>query len=276
MYCSRALSSGGRGRRRLVAIEAGVEGSPVQAHIAISDIGISDVHSLTVRWGDGAETTQVVAASGEVVRDVELTHVYADNSPEGAPFVVEVVVTDDGVPFAAEPVLVEIANVGPSDLEIAALDHRGDPVVSGGDVLVDRPLAITVAFTDPGADEHTVTATVDGVTVGMVMESDGGYAATLNPAEPGFATVEVTVIDDDGKTLRTLAHTEPAAVHFKAECSRKCTITVGQHTNFATDTIILAPGAHDEHIIHRCADNLINAFRGQVTLLFDKAWQMLG
>jgi PKD repeat protein len=154
------------------------------AHTATyADPGVLDTHTASVDFGDG--TVSPATAVGGVV---SLEHTYVD---EGT-YRVRIEVTDDdgGVGTASFPVTVR--NVAP----------MVDPVVAPlAPVLVRTAITADAAYTDPGADAHTLTwAWGDGSSTveARGVDADGPVMATHVYAAAGLYTVTLTVDDGDG------------------------------------------------------------------------------
>jgi hypothetical protein len=161
------------------------EGGRVTLRGALTDPDRGDVLSLRVDWGDGAVQTFTDLGTNPF----HFTHVYADDRPDGAPYLVRVTWFDQhGVGNSAE-LSVTVKNVPPQ------LFLGGTEVVRAGEVMQH-----TGRFTDPGAD--TWWATVDYGDGSGVQPLVVGPGQTLlfehRYSKPGKYRVTVTIFDDDG------------------------------------------------------------------------------
>jgi hypothetical protein len=165
------------------------EGDTLTTTVTYTDPGPRDSHTATVSSDHG--TTAEQAASGG---SVAVVHRFGDDEPgiSDDVYQVDVTVRDDDGGSGTDSFPVTVSNVAPS---VA-------PVVVP---LAPQPLgtAITAAssYSDPGADDHTVTwdwgdstTTVEprGVNV------DGAISAAHLYTAAGLYTVSVTVDDHDG------------------------------------------------------------------------------
>ena len=84
------------------------------------------------------------------------------------------------------------------------------------------------------------------------------------------------VVDDHGETLAAQAQAARAQVQLKAGGLGEFGGTVTDQQNLAFGALVLGPGAHDEGIVDRHADDLVDALALQVGGFFDEAREMLG
>src|SRR5579883_24097 len=84
------------------------------------------------------------------------------------------------------------------------------------------------------------------------------------------------VIDEHGVALRALAETIAAAIELEPDRAGEVAIAVGEHLDLALDLLLLAPGIHDEGVVHREAGDRIDALCPELVRLLDEAREMLG
>jgi hypothetical protein len=161
------------------------EGGRVTLRGALTDPNVGDVLSLRVDWGDGAVQTFTDLGT----KPFHFTHVYADNSPPGSPYLVRVEWFDQHGAGNVQKLFVTVNNVPPR------LFLGGAEVIRAGEVMHH-----TSHFTDPGAD--TFTAIVD------YGDGSGPQPLLIQPGQqlpfehrytrPGQYRITVMVLDDDG------------------------------------------------------------------------------
>jgi hypothetical protein len=161
------------------------EGDRVTLRGALTDPNKGDVLSLRVDWGDG--TVQTFRDLG--TNPFHFTHTYADNRPDGLPYLVRVEWFDQYGLGKSAKLFVTVNNVPPR------LFLGSAEVIRAGDTMYH-----TATFIDPGAD--TWTATVDyGDGSGpqtLAVRPDGHLLFEHRYKKPGAYRVTVTVLDDDG------------------------------------------------------------------------------
>jgi len=192
-----------------VGDKTGDEGTAVVVSVAFTDLGISDTHSASINWGDGAVSTmEVDEADG--AGTVAASHVYADNGDYAA----ALQVTDDDEGADSATFKVSVQNVAPA---LAALPAQN--ALEGSFISL-----ASATFTDPGFDSshaHTsedFTATIDwgdgtaepaadihlSKTPGAPgTPTSGSVQASHAFADNGTYTVKLTVEDDDGGKAST-------------------------------------------------------------------------
>ena len=158
------------------------EGSPYTLSLgAVTDPGDDTVTGYTVHWGDGSSDSY--SAAGEV------THTYADGPT--SPVIMVDLVDEDGTHPGAGTLTIMVNNVAPAITNLAAPD--------GPININDQPVALEVAFTDPGIlDTHEVAWDWGDGGSDIVSGAASPTAGSHSYAEPGTYTVVVTVTDNDG------------------------------------------------------------------------------
>jgi len=178
------------------------EGNTLTLSGSFTDPSPTDVHTVTIIWGDGTVSQATVNQSA---RTFTAAHIYTDNPKTIATsFPIQVRVTDsegrsDEATFAQT-----VVNVAPS-LAPITLSSAGSPILEG------TPLTITGSFTDPStADRHTVTITWGDGKVSQATVSQDAVDQTARtftathifadnpPTADTSYLVEVRVEDDDG------------------------------------------------------------------------------
>ena len=166
------------------------EGSALSSTATYSDPGTLDTHTAKVNYGDGTPLATPSASGGTI----GLSHTFADDEAGAADdqYTVKVDVTDDDGGTASTSFPVAVANVAPTVSAITA------PVAP---VPVNSAVTASSSYTDPGADDHTVTwAWGDGTTTeqSKSVDADGPISASHSYAASGVYTVGLTVDDHDG------------------------------------------------------------------------------
>jgi hypothetical protein len=165
------------------------EGSLVSlAPATFVDLGILDVHTATIDWGDGTtEAGTVVESSGSGT--VSGSHAYGDNGV----YTVTVSVCE-GLACGNDSLAVTVNNVAPTT------NAGADATINEGDTFSLAP----ATYTDPGfLDTHTDTIDWgDGSPVEAGTDNFSGGNGTVAGAhkylDNGLYTVTVNVCDDDG------------------------------------------------------------------------------
>ncbi len=187
----------------------GDEGGSVDLTADFTDPGILDTHHAAIDWGDGTQSTaEVIEAGG--LGTILASHVYADDRPDGSPYVVTVQVWDNAEDSDFFETTATIHNVAPT--LTADYDFRA---VAGAD---GQQLAMVVSgsVTDPGFDRASAgtveqfTAAVDWgdgsiepVTLSVAPGSEnvyttGSFFTAHVYQQGGIYSVSVTLQDDDG------------------------------------------------------------------------------
>ena len=191
-------------------------GTYVGAATVSSPIG--EPLTATVDHGDGAGPQPVeIGDGGAIVTD----HLYAD---DGA-FLLEVAASGEGGTTVAS-VSVVVQNVAP---EVTL----GDDVI----ITVGDGFASTGAFTDPGADTHTISVDFGDGASGTAESADGVFGFDHLYGAAGAYTVTVTVTDDDGgvgTATMTVKVANPAP-----------TISLGDPMLIAEGTTLIASGSFE-------------------------------
>ncbi|MDV3222750.1 hypothetical protein [Intrasporangium sp.] len=136
-----------------IVTEELIEGQAVELHVAWTDPGLQDGHSIIVDWGVGEGFRREVAVPiGD--REAMIRHAWGDNGL----FDVTIAVIDDDTGIVQTTIPVEVDNVDP-DVGIdrsTTFDTPGGPTFL---TRVDVPLEIGANVSDPGSDDETLTWT---------------------------------------------------------------------------------------------------------------------
>lgn len=155
------------------------EGEAVALTVGITDVGVDDVHSLSISWGDGTTQTVPNAASNAVY-----SHTYTDDAPSGTAsddMRIVVTVTDDDTGRATGAETLTVANVAPG---------ADDIILTPGTVAEGTLARYTISFTDPGTlDTHRVHIDWDG---------DGSFDTTRHVAAGQRSVTATHRYVDDG------------------------------------------------------------------------------
>src|SRR5262245_51848323 len=84
-----------------------------------------------------------------------------------------------------------------------------------------------------------------------------------------------TVLQDGRVALGAGAEAEPAAVQLQAHLGREVAVAVGQHEHRVAGVLGLAPGAHDEDVVHGDAGHGVDALGPEVVGPEDEAGQVV-
>lgn len=180
----------------------------------ITDANASDTFVLSIAWGDGQSQTLNYPAG---TTSFEVTHVYADDQPAGAPsedYVITYTINDHrfGVDTGSKSVTVN--NVDPIVSNVAVAPS---PVAAGNTV------TLSGNYTDPGyhgspADEQLQVFVTwgDGQSTSVLTDGAPGVInATHQYAAAGNYTITVQVSDNDGgltvQTVSLVVTTTPPA-----------------------------------------------------------------
>jgi len=82
------------------------------------------------------------------------------------------------------------------------------------------------------------------------------------------------VVHDHGVALRAHAHAVRGQVELEAEGLGQVAAAVGDHQHLVADVLVLAPGAHDEGVVDRQADDRVDALGPDRVGLLDEARQV--
>ena len=140
----------------------------------VTDPGVLDSQSVVVDWGDGTSETYDLPADGTLLKDLPLSHVYADETPQDAPRVVSVTATD---------------NDGGTSTTTASVSV----------VLPPPPPAapVTVAF-DGATGTLALTGTEENDTVLLRDAGNGRVGVTGNGVDLGDFAAKLVVVDVKG------------------------------------------------------------------------------
>src|SRR5262245_40196286 len=83
------------------------------------------------------------------------------------------------------------------------------------------------------------------------------------------------VLHQHGIALGPRAHAEPAGVHLEADGAGELAVPVRDHADLTAGIVLLAPGPHDEGVVHRQAEDLVHALLADVACLVDAAGKVL-
>ena len=179
----------------------------------ITDANANDSFVLTIAWGDGqSQTVDYPAAT----TSFEVTHVYLDDPPAGAPtddYVITYSINDHRFGTDSGSKSVTVNNVNPTVSNVAVSPST---VPEGGTV------TLTGNYTDPGyhgspADEQLQVSITwgDGQNTLVTNGAPGAINETHQYGVPGDYTVTVQVTDNDGgvtvQTLAVVVSTTPPA-----------------------------------------------------------------
>ena len=179
------------------------EAAAVSINGTVTDPGVLDGHVVTVTWGDGTRSEQVLAAGAD--GSFSLSHTYVDDDPTSTAedtYAVTVEVTDDDRGKGTTAGAISVANVAPTDLVLTAAtwgDGESATVDEDGHLVVPEGVDVTVSgsFRDPGTqDTHAL----------QVDWGDGGFASSTttqrDAADPTlvYFTFTHTFADDHPAT----------------------------------------------------------------------------
>ncbi|HBO43305.1 MAG TPA: hypothetical protein DD670_05110, partial [Planctomycetaceae bacterium] len=172
----------------------------------LSSPSVDDVLTLVVNWGDGTSDTFEYPGG---TTPFEVTHLYENNQPGNAPYLISLVLTDDdgGGPATALTSVV-VHNAAPTAVDdYYVFDGVGMFVVSAAEgVLVndhdpgnDGPLS-AIDFTDPLCDESGLPCGI------LTMNEDGAFTYTPpNAVFTGTVTFTYKAIDAEGAVVTAAA-----------------------------------------------------------------------
>ena len=163
----------------------------------ITDANPSDSFVLTIAWGDGQSQTLNYAAG---TTSFEVTHVYADDPPAGAPtdeYMITYSINDHRFGTDSGSKVITVNNVNPAVSNV---------VVSPLTVSVGETVTLSGNYTDPGyhgspADEQLQVFITwgDGQSTSVVTNgAPGAINETHQYSAAGNYTISVQVTDNDG------------------------------------------------------------------------------
>lgn len=163
------------------------------------DPDMSEVHSVTINWGDGQPTTNILL--GVSVTNFAASHFYADDPADpNDNYQVSVTVADQYQNSVVSNALLKVINVPPSAATLAT---------SAASIKENDILSLSGTFADVGAlDTHNVsvnwgdgsTASSSNLAVG-VFAFDFAHRYLDNRPLSANAAIVVTITDKDGGTL---------------------------------------------------------------------------
>ncbi len=132
------------------------EGGTVTLSGSFEDTSDSETHRIVIKWGDGSESSQVLAAG---LRNFTDTHVYPDDGTSNTSrdnYRIEVTVIDESNGTSSSPfglILTEIRNVKPQNVLL-----NNDPIAVGGltvnTVAEGTQFTFSGTFDDPGLKDN--------------------------------------------------------------------------------------------------------------------------
>jgi len=178
------------------------EGGSITLSGDIFDPDLGETQTLTVTWGDGTPNT-IITSDGLVddgagTKSFSLNHIYREDN-NGAPFTINVSVTDGTFPAVTDTRSITVNNVAPTITQ-------SDPLALT--LNEDASVTFSLSATDPStADRAALDWSVDApVTTanGTVTRLSGGtganqlYRYTPNANFSGTDSVQIQVADPDG------------------------------------------------------------------------------
>ena len=137
----------------------------------IVDPGTGDAHVLVVDWGDGNSET---FDYGEGIASFELTHLYANNLIDDAPYTIHLELSDKDP--TSEPNTLDVSlvvkNVAPTAFDDVYVH------IDGGVLTVDAAHGVLANDTDPGTDTLTAIEYGNPSTGTLVGNPDGSFSFT--------------------------------------------------------------------------------------------------
>jgi len=199
------------------------EGAPLPGHGSFTDPG-GDTWAATVDYGDGSGVQPLPLNPDKTFA---LSHVYEDDGT----YTVNVTVADDDGGVGSDQLVVQVHNVAPS----VAADQSTVTVTEG------QIAANAGAYSDHGADDVTITASV-----GMITQGDGTWQWAWATSDGPDESQDVTITADDGEGGASIAtfhlavlNAPPAVTTFGDQ-----TAVEGAEAIFALGTLT-DPGASD-------------------------------
>ncbi len=219
------------------------EGGSVTVDGSFTDPGASDVHTITIGWGDGSAATVLRPVAG--VRVFNVVHQCRDDAPTATPsdiLTVTVTVSDDSLGSVSATAPVTVTNAPPRLLNVAVTS----PVFASSNAV------LTGTLSDPGVLD-TFTLTVNWGDGSPAQNFSHPAGATVFSHAHAYATggtnyvINLTLVDDDtGSGLASV----PVEVRVNAQAPRFLSITPQgssnmllqlQGTPLATYRIVTSP-----------------------------------
>jgi hypothetical protein len=122
------------------------QGQAAQLNVQFADVGVFDVHTVTIDWGDGTEQTVEVLPVG--ARDRSFSHTYATGGAAQVTYNVEIIVADDDSLQVTGNESILVRNSAPT----ALVTDLTDMIFEGGSAQLNVQFADESIF-----DEHTLT-----------------------------------------------------------------------------------------------------------------------
>lgn len=219
------------------------EGGSVAVDGSFTDPGASDVHTITIGWGDGTAAAVLHPVAG--VRVFNAIHLYRDDAPTTTPFdtlTVTVTVSDDSFGSVSATAPLTVTNVPPRLLNVAITSP----------VFVNSNAVLTGTISDPGGLDTFILSVNwgDGSFAQNFSHPAGATAFSHNHAYATGGTnytINLTLVDDDtGSDLASV----PVQVNVNAQAPRFLNVTkLGsgnmllqlQGTPLATYRIVTSP-----------------------------------
>ena len=217
-------------------VTAGPEGGSSTLALTFTDLEVTDTHTVSVVWGDGATTSSEVLPASQAAFNA--AHVFADSET----YTVGVTLSDNAGNSVTDSKSVTPTNVGPV---VGALTLSANPVVE------QKDLTVTGTFTDPGTKD-TFTLSVnwgDGTSSpDVLLGKTREFRATHAYATARTVTITATVTDSDGDSGSSTAELvvepgnhAPSGLAFNATATGANVVLTGTFTDpDATDTHTVA------------------------------------
>ena len=164
-----------------------------------------------------------------------------------------------------------MAFVGSQNFSLDGLAHNRELGIITGDASVVGPLAQTMAAdfaggtrfgAGPGGKRPHHDGPLGSRHVNRRLQhlEDGvGGTDGQAPARLNLEGGHHAVLDDHGVALGPGAEAEAAAVHLEPHGRGERTVAVGQQGDPVAHLLVLAPGLHDEGVVHRDAGHRVHA-----------------
>jgi hypothetical protein len=157
------------------------EGSTYTLNLDSQDPGADTITSWTISWGDGSVET----ISGD---PASASHTYVDGPNS---YTITATATDEDGTYASNSLTVAVNNVAPS----VAANQAGVTIDEG------QTATNTGTWSDPGADDVTLTASKGTIVKNANGTWSWSFASTDGPNDS--ATVTITATDSDGAVTTT-------------------------------------------------------------------------